>query len=423
MSTLHAGDARYHPHAPRHPSPASPPPIPYRYIRSAGPLAELVARLRGADRAALDAEADSLYHYREKVCVFQLSFSGINYIVDPLAGLDLAELSRVLEEKALIIHGADYDLRLMRVSFGFRPRRGVCDTMLAAQLLGYRQFGLAALAERFFGVVLPKHGQKSDWSRRPLTPSQLDYLVRDTHYLCGIAERLEEELRACGRDGWHRESCARVVDATAQDSPRDHDEAWRLKETGRFDRRQLCYLRELWRWRDAQARTADLPPFKVLGNEQLIALALAASGAGRKFRFEGVKLPRTCVGRRLEALEGAIERGHGMREEEWPGPERLPRRVREPYSFGLMEKLQEECARCAGELGLDPAVVANRTTLISVARGCPQTAEELAACGPMMRWQAELLEPRFRQLLRGAGRGNRRYPPRLTSEQSGAHPK
>jgi ribonuclease D len=385
----------------------SPPPIPSRYVKSADSLAELVARLGAADRVALDIEADSLYHYREKVCVFQLSFSGVNYIVDALAGLNLAELLRALEGKALIIHGADYDLYMMRVSFGFRALRGVCDTMLAAQLLGYRQFGLAALVERFFGVVLSKHGQKSDWSRRPLTSSQLDYLACDTHYLCGVAERLEGELRACGRDGWHRESCARVVDATAQASQGGHDEAWRLKKAGRLDRRQLCYLRELWRWRDAQVRAADLPPFKVLGNEQLIALALAASGAGRKFRLGGVKLPRTCVGRRLGALEGALERAHGMREEEWP--ERLPPRVSEPYPLGLMEKLREECAHCAGGLGLDPAVIANRATLIAVARRCPQTVEELAACGPMMRWQAELLEPRFRGILRGAGRGSRRH--------------
>jgi ribonuclease D len=398
VSALHAGDARDHPPAPRRPDPIS-----SLYVRSPEPLAGLLARLRGADRVALDTEADSLYHYREKVCVFQLSFSGDNYIVDPLAGLDLAELVRILEEKPLIIHGADYDLRLMRASFGFRPRREVCDTMLAAQLLGYRQFGLSALAERFFGVALSKHGQKSDWSRRPLTPSHLDYLVCDTHYLGGIAGRLEEELRSRGRDTWHRESCARAVDATAEDAPRDHEDAWRLKGTGRLDRRQLCHLRELWRWRDAQAREADLPPFKVLGNEQLIALALAASGAGRDFRLGGVRLPRTCVGRRLEALEGAIERGHGTREEELP--ERPPRRVTEHYPIGLMEKLREECARCAGELDLDPAVVANRAALISVARRRPQSVEELAACGPLMRWQAELLEPRFRHLLRGEGRG------------------
>lgn len=403
MSALHAGDARGHTPAAPGPSAAVPSPISSRYIRSLEPLAGLLARLRGADRVALDTEADSLYHYREKVCVFQLSFSGDNYIVDPLAGLDLAELVRVLEEKPLIIHGADYDLRLMRASFGFRPRREVCDTMLAAQLLGYRQFGLAALAERFFGVALSKHGQKSDWSRRPLTPSHLDYLVCDTHYLGGIADRLEAGLCACGRDAWHRESCARVVDATAEDTPRDHEEAWRLKGTGRFERRQLCYLRELWRWRDAQSREADLPPFKVFGNEQLLALAVAASAAGRDFRLGGVRLPRTCVGRRLEALEGALERGHGMREEEWP--ERLPRRVTEHYPIGLMEKLREECARCAGELGLEPAVVANRATLIAVSRRRPQNVKELAACGPMMRWQAELLEPRFRQLLRGAERG------------------
>ena len=133
MSALCGGEAPAHPPAP--PRPSLPP---SHHVRSPGPLAELVARLRGAGRVALDTEADSLYHYREKVCVFQLSFSGENYVVDPLAGLDLVELVRVLEEKPLIIHGADYDLRLMRASFGFRPRREVCDTMLAAQLLGVR---------------------------------------------------------------------------------------------------------------------------------------------------------------------------------------------------------------------------------------------------------------------------------------------
>lgn len=399
MSPLRDGAAPAPPSAPSLPSPS---PTPARYVRSPGPLAELVARLRGAGRVALDTEADSLYHYREKVCVFQLSFSGENYIVDPLAGLDLAELVRALAEKPVIIHGADYDLRLMRASFGFRPRREVCDTMLAAQLLGYRQFGLAALAERFFGVVLSKHGQKADWSRRPLTPSQLDYLVCDTHYLEGIAERLEAELRDRGRAGWHRESCLRVVDATAEDTPRDHDEAWRLKGTGRLDRRQLCYLRELWRWRDAQSRAADLPPFKVLGNEQLIALALAAAGVGTGFSLAGLRLPRTCVGPRLEALEEALARAARTGEDGWPG--KAPRRVTESYPVGLMERLREECARLAGELGLDPAVVANRASLVSVARRRPRGAGELAECGPLMRWQAELLEPRFRPLLRGAGR-------------------
>ena len=366
-------------------------------VASAGPLAELVARLSGTARVALDTEADSLYHYREKLCVFQLSFAGGDYIVDPLAGLDLTGLARVLAEKQLIIHGADYDLRLMRASLGFRPNGEVFDTMLAAQLLGYRQFGLAALAERFFGVTLSKQGQKSDWSRRPLTPGQLDYLALDTHYLEGIAARLGEELRGRGRTEWHRESCGRVVSATAEDAPRNGAESWRLKGTGRLDRRQLCYLRELWRWRDEEARGADLPPFKVLGNEGLISLALAASAGGRGFSLAGVRLPRTCVGRRLAALEAALQRAHGMGEEGWPAP--VLRRVGEWYPAGLAERLREKCARLAGELGIEASVIASRAALISVARSRPRSAEELAACGPLMRWQAELLGPRVLPLL------------------------
>ncbi len=383
-------------HAPPHAAP--PERIPAIYVVSPEAAAELAARLRGAGRVALDTEADSLYHYREKVCVFQLSFSGANYVVDALAGLDPSELIRALEEKPLVIHGADYDLRLMRSCFGFRPRGGVFDTMLAARLLGYKQFGLAALAERFFGVVLSKRGQKADWSRRPLTPAQIDYLVRDTHYLEGIAGRLESELRARGRDAWHRESCRCAVEA-AMAAPRNTREAWRLKGTGRLDRRQLAYLREIGVWREEEARRADLPPFKVLGNEQLIGLALAASGAGRGFSLSGTKLPRTCVGRRLEALHAALGRAHALKPGEWP--ERPPRTAGEPYPVALMERLRAECARCAAELGIDPAVLANRGELISVARIRPRDADGLASAGPLMRWQAELLEPRFRRILRG----------------------
>jgi len=390
------------------PAVAPPSAGPARCIASAGPLADLVARLGEAPRVALDTEADSLYHYREKLCVFQLSFSGLDYIVDPLAGLDLSGLARVLATKPLVIHGADYDLRLMRASLGFRPAAGVFDTMLAAQLLGYRQFGLAALVERFFGVALSKHGQKSDWSRRPLSPRQLDYLVLDTRYLLEIAARLEEELRARGREGWHRESCARVVAATAEDSPRNGDAAWRLKGTGRFDRRQLCYLRELWRWRDAEAREADQPPFKVLVNEGLCALALDAAAQGERFSLAAVRLPRNCVGRRRAALEAALRRAGGTPEEEWPPP--LTRSRGERYPVGLLEKLRGECTRLAEELGLEASVIASRAALVAVSRRRPRDAEELAACGPLMRWQAELLDPRFRPLL-GETEGRGSYSP------------
>ena len=135
----------------------------YVYVRELAAMGALVRRIGAAERVALDTEADSLHNYFEKVCLVQLSLGGEHYLVDPLSGLDLTGFLEALAEKPLILHGGDYDLRMMRASMDFRPRRAVFDTMIAAQLLGIEQIGLAALIERFFDITIGKGGQKSDW--------------------------------------------------------------------------------------------------------------------------------------------------------------------------------------------------------------------------------------------------------------------
>ena len=107
---------------------------------------------------------------------------------------------------------------MLRAWQGFRPEGEVFDTMIAAQLLGIEQIGLAALVERFFDIAMTKDSQKSDWSRRPLSEKQLRYAVNDTRYLEGLAECLHGELRERGRVEWHRESCRAMVDAAGAGS-------------------------------------------------------------------------------------------------------------------------------------------------------------------------------------------------------------
>ena len=245
----------------------------YTYVDSAEGLARLTEALVTTSRVGLDTEADSLHHYFEKVCLIQLSFLGSNYVVDPLAGLSLAEFLEVLSHKELILQGADYDLRMMKKSFEFRPKALVFDTMLAAQVLGYEKIGLAALAEKFCGVLLSKAGQKSDWARRPLSVKQLDYASDDTNYLEKIADALTKNLQGSGRADWHRECCERVVETSALEGKNDAREAWRIKGSSGLAPKELVFVRELWKWRDEEARRRDRPPFMILLNEDLIELA------------------------------------------------------------------------------------------------------------------------------------------------------
>lgn len=368
----------------------------FRYVDSAGVLDRLAVKIDRVRRVALDTEADSLHHYYEKTCLIQLTLSGDNFIVDPLADLDPAHFLEALSQSRLILHSAEFDLRLLRNSYGFRPANEVFDTMLAAQLLGYRKISLADMVEAFFDVAMVKKGQKSDWSRRPLTEAQLAYAINDTRYLEPLAERQKAELKRLGREDWHRESCERMIESTAVDNERDPDDVWRIKGHSVLKPRQLAFLRELWRWREQEAQKVDRPPFMIIGNQQLVHLATWAAARKDKMALVFPKLPRHFTGDRLRKLKQTIRRVQSLDPKKWP----KPRTSRMPVPAGpLFEKLRSECARVAEELDIDPTLIANRRTLETISRELPRGIEELISVGKMMRWQAELLAPGFETIV------------------------
>ncbi|MDQ3119020.1 MAG: ribonuclease D, partial [Verrucomicrobiota bacterium] len=214
-------------------------------INTDAQLAEIVPLFEAVDRVAVDTEADSLHCYFEKLCLVQLSFGGSDYLVDPLAALDLAPLSSALTNKELVLQGADFDLRLLKRAMDFTATR-VFDTVVAARLLGIRAFSLAALVERYFGIKLTKGSQKANWAQRPLSPHMEEYAMNDTRYLLPLAEKLEAELKEKGRFEWFQQSCQRGLAQTAVQRVRDEEEAWRITGSGTLSPRASAILRALW---------------------------------------------------------------------------------------------------------------------------------------------------------------------------------
>jgi ribonuclease D len=363
------------------------------YVREQAALDALTLRISRAERVALDTEADSLHNYFEKVCLIQLSIVGAHYLIDPLAGLELGGFLQALAEKPLILHGGDYDLRMLRASLDFRPQREVFDTMIAAQLLGIDAIGLAALVERFFEVTIGKEGQKSDWSRRPLSEKQLRYAVNDTRYLEALAERLAAELSARGRLNWHVESCQATVESTGRDRLRDPEEAWRIKGSGRLTPRQLAYLREIWRWRDQHARSANRPPFHIVGNQLIVELIGWAETHPGEALEQGPKLPRNIRGALLTTLQEAMARAAGMTEAQWP--ERKQGERIEALSGGDLEKLNAlrgECAAIAKDLEIAASTLAPKGAMEAIIRSRPRPLDEIIERSGLLRWQAELIQ-------------------------------
>jgi ribonuclease D len=371
-------------------------------VSSASELAKLISVLEPYDRVAIDTEADSLHCYREKLCLLQVSIanapsmrgltsnatsvdgvasSGKNalrdFIVDPLADIDFTPLRESLERKEVVLHGADYDLRLLRRSLNFQAR-WIFDTVIAARLLGIQAFSLAALVQKYFGIELPKGSQKANWAQRPLPPRMIEYAINDTHYLLPLANLLELELERLHRLEWFQQSCRRAIEQAAVDRPRDAKGAWRISGSGTLRGRAAAILRELWHWREREAEAADRPPFHILQNHELL-------DAAESFAAGGVADYRHFSPRRRRAFREAAERGTQMAEADWPV---VRRRFGTRLSREIVRRIDELKLRRdskAAALGLEPAFVAPRSTLESIA------VEEKRAETLLVPWQRELL--------------------------------
>jgi ribonuclease D len=357
----------------------------YTFIDQTGQLEPLLAALDRASEVSLDTEADNMYHYRTRVCLFQLMVGREIFLVDVLApGINLDAFWTRMRRLHLVMHGSDFDLRLLHALCGFRAH-SLFDTMLAAQLLNRQRIGLAALLEEHFGVELDKNGQKANWSRRPLPPKLLDYAALDVFHLPELRDLLTRELVRLGRFDWFEQQCrAQIAAGTEGFSPPDEND-WRIGQSERLRGAGLSVLHALWHWREEQARRIDTPPFKVCGTELLMRVAFAAE-EGRPVEeiLGAVNLGKRHM-RLFPSLEAALNAGLKR------DPKTLPRRqhVRlAPLSGGELARqdaLKAFRDRQAARLELEPTLIANRAQLAQIARA-PHKIDEI-----LLPWQANLL--------------------------------
>ncbi|MEO7297970.1 MAG: HRDC domain-containing protein [Verrucomicrobiota bacterium] len=335
--------------------------------------------LRSAPWLALDTEADSLHAYPEKLCLLQISFEGADELIDPLAKIDLTPLWVEWQKHELIFHAADYDLRLLRKNHNFVPEK-IFDTMLAARLLGEKEFSLTNLVKNFLGVELEKGSQKADWARRPLTDKMAEYARNDTRYLKPLADILRGRLEEKNRLQWHQESCARLI-ADCSKSPSEDIESWRIKGSSRLGRAPLAVLRELWQWREKEAIAANKPPYFILSHEVMVEIAAAVCTSRGWIEM----IPRHFSPRREAELRQAVETGMNISSENQPGILRFnsPKPTEgEKRRFLEISRRRDEAA---ARLQVDPTLIASRGTIGALAQNGSESTREL------MQWQRELL--------------------------------
>ncbi len=353
--------------------------------------------------AAIDTEGDSLHHYLEKMCLLQISVKGGNFVIDPLIPLDLSPLAKVLNEKFLLFHGADFDVRMFKKTTAgvFQPQK-MFDTLLAAQLLGYERCGLADLTEKICGLRLSKAAQKADWSRRPLTQDLLEYASGDTSHLEKICAQMKKELIKLGRLTWHEQSCARLL-KNLNEQPLETKEdplRWQLRGSKELSPRALTYLRELWNWRESEASRLDRPSFKVLNTDYLLSMASwAAQNPGQDIT-EWKEAPRHLHRQYRDSINSTLKSAQEMPETLFVTADRAgkARRLRssEEDKFG---RLKEERLRLSKELRIQPSILATNALLEAMIRELPKDLEAMKAIEGILPWQAEVVAETFTKIL------------------------
>lgn len=365
-----------------------------RYVDTPRDLAALIAAVRQESRVGVDTEAASFHRYRDHIYLLQISSPTQTALIDPvaIAAPDLGPVGALLADPQVekTFHDADYDLRVLDRDYGFHAVR-LFDTRIAAQLAGEPAIGLAALLEKYVGVKLDKEHQKADWSIRPLTPPMMAYAAADTQYLLALRDALEQRLTALGRLAWAVEEFTQLESLRWTGLAGSDDDSYlRIKGAKGLSPRSLAALRLLHRWRDTVAAREDKAPFRIIGNESLLAVSRALP-ATRADLGHIKELPSSLARRHGDALFEAVQGARSLPDRELPRVERQPRPYKDTGFDARLERVKAVRNRVAVELGLEAGVLCGRTTLEAVVRARPIDRAALERIPELRRWQVDVL--------------------------------
>lgn len=369
------------------------------WVGTEAEIAPVVAHLESAAAVAIDTEADSFYHYFHKCCLIQISDGHSDFLIDSITIKDLRAFAPLMGRPGIgkVLHAAEQDVMYLRRDFGFELAP-LFDTMIAAQLLGKKSVGLAGLLKEYFDVTLDKGCQRDDWSRRPLTTRQMVYAAEDVRHLIRLRHALEADLDAKERLVWAREEFEHIARRSWPQRDFNPEEFWGIKGARDLESASAAVLRELFVARDQRARGADLPPFRIVSDEALLALARRLPREAAE--LEGIKGFTPLLRKRLgPVVLEAVARGLAVPEAERPKAPKGKGRRRTAAFRTRVERLREWRRIRSAELGLDPGVLFPQSTLDGLAEQGMAAVEQEAAVQGLRRWRRSILLPDAARLL------------------------
>lgn len=353
-------------------------------ISSARDVEDLADLLLDQDVIALDAEMDSFFSYQTKLCLIQISTLDEDFLVDPLADVDLSPLQEPFGHREILklLHAADNDVPYLNERVGGKVGP-IFDTQIAAKVLGLPRTGLGGLLQDMFSIAVDKRFQRADWRLRPLPPEQDAYARNDTRHLFALQERLEDMLHEAGAEEEAWSSFRRVNQNPPQRKAPNLDAYLRWPETRKMSKEFKARLRDLFRWRDDLACQRDSAVFRVLPDNLLLALVGFNGNADdlrREFRHPTIQRQADVIVRLLQEA--------GARPFVAPVVERGDNFLKGPQAR-TYERLRKWRNGVAAELGLDPDRVFGNRLLRDVVEADPRSLADVADMDGMESWRME----------------------------------
>ncbi len=356
---------------------------------------EKLARILGGEAiVAVDTEANSMYAYREQVCLIQFSTGQADYLVDPLALDDLSPLHPLFANPNIekVFHAAEYDLILMQREFGFEFAN-LFDTMIAARVLGVKAIGLGAILEAEFGIQLNKKYQRANWGKRPLPADMVAYARFDTHYLIPLRERMRTALQATDRWPLAVEDFERACHVRQPDLDKNGSNCWRINGSRELEPQRVAILQELCAYRDRVARTLDRPLFKVLGDNTILAIAENNPQSLKDLEKIPGMTPKQIRWHGREML-AAVRRGAQA------APPSMPKSPRPDEQYLIrLDKLRLWRKRTARKMDVESDVVLPRDLLFTLASENPRDSASLEKIMAGTPWRLKKFGAEIKQLL------------------------
>jgi ribonuclease D len=358
----------------------------YNIIDSASQLTQLVRKLENEAAIAVDVEADSMYHFKEKVCLIQMATANVNVVIDPFVIKDLSALNPIFKRKDIqkIFHGADYDVRSLYRDFTISINN-LFDTELASRFLGFPGTGLEAVLKKKFAITLDKKFQRKDWSKRPLPREMIAYAAEDARYLLPLARDLKAELKEKGRLSWVDEECE-ILSKVRPNTNAAQPLYLSFKGAGKLNPGSLAILEALLQYRRKIARKKDRPLFRIISSHSLLDLAETKPTDLKQLEKSGALSPKqiNMYGRQVLAV---INNAMQIPNEDLPVyPRRKAPRV-PAAAAERVKSLRKWRDRQSKMLSMDPSLILTKSLISALAVERPLKLSDLSRIKEIKKWQ------------------------------------